>query len=193
MRPTREQAFALLQSHNTSDALIKHALAVEGVMRHFAALQEGEDVELWGLVGLLHDLDYEQFPDQHCAKTAEILTGEGYDNVIVRGCESHGYGICSDVEPKSEMEKTLFTIDELTGLITAAAIMRPSRSVLDLGLSSVKKKYKTRSFAAGVDRDLVEKGCKMLSMPLDDVIMHVILGMRECCDAIGLRGNPTTT
>lgn len=192
MRPTREQAYELLKAYNTSDALIKHALSVEGVMRHFAALHKGEDAELWGIVGLLHDLDYEQYPEQHCKKTAEILTGEGYDDIIVRACASHGWGICSDIEPKSEMEKTLFTIDELTGLITAVAIMRPSHSVLDLELKSVKKKYKTRSFAAGVDRDLVEKGCEMLGMLLEDVISHTILGMRECADLIGLSGNPAT-
>lgn len=190
MIPTREQAFELLSKHNKSDALIKHALSVEGVMRHFASLYPDEDAELWGTVGLLHDLDYEQFPDQHCAKTVEILRANGIDEVIVRGCASHGFGICSDVEPVSEMEKVLFTIDELTGLITAAAIMRPSKSVMDLELKSVKKKYKTKSFAAGVDRNLVEQGAEKLGMTLDDVIEHVILGMREVADAIGLRGEP---
>lgn len=190
MRPTREQAVELLRSYNESEALVKHALAVEGVMRHFAALYPDEDAELWGIVGLLHDLDYEKFPDQHCKKTGEILRGQGYDELIAHGCESHGYGICIDVEPVSNMEKVLFTIDELTGLITAAVIMRPSKSVLDIELSSVKKKFKDKKFAAGVDRELVRQGCERLGMELDDVISHVILGMRECCDAIGLRGNP---
>ncbi|MDL2205963.1 HDIG domain-containing protein [Eubacteriales bacterium OttesenSCG-928-N13] len=192
MRPTREQAYALLKQYNKSEALIKHALSVEGVMRHFAGLYAGSDTDLWGIVGLLHDLDYEQYPDQHCKKTAEILNELGYDDVIVRGCASHGWGICSDIEPISDMEKVLFTIDELTGLITATAIMRPSKSVMDLELKSVKKKYKDRRFAAGVDRELVEKGAQMIDMPLDDVIVHVILGMRDVADEIGLRGNTET-
>ncbi len=187
MSPTREQAFALLQEYNQNESLIKHALAVEGVMRHFAALHPGEDVERWGLCGLLHDLDYEKYPEQHCHKTTAILREQGIDEDIVRACASHGYGICTDVEPLNELEKTLFTIDELTGLINAAAIMRPSRSVMDLELSSVKKKYKDKRFAAGVDRTLVEKGCEMLGMPLDSVITETILGMREVADAIGLR------
>lgn len=188
MIPTREQAYALLIEYNQSDALIKHALSVEGVMRHFSRLWPDEDEQLWGIVGLLHDLDYEQFPEQHCKKTAEILRERGIDKLIVRACVSHGYGICSDVEPLSALEKALFTTDELTGLITATAIMRPSKSVLDLELKSVKKKYKDRRFAAGVDRDLVEQGAQLMGMPLDEVIEHVILGMREVADATGLRG-----
>lgn len=188
MIPSRQEAYALLTKYNQSEALIRHALAVEGVMRHFAGLFEGEDAQLWGIVGLLHDLDYEKYPEQHCKKTLEILTEENYDPVIARACASHGYGICIDVEPVSPMEKTLFTIDELTGLISAAAIMRPSKSVMDLELKSVKKKYKTKSFAAGVDRELIEKGAQMLGMPLDEVIEQTILGMREVAGAIGLLG-----
>ncbi len=188
MIPTREQAYALLCEYNESDALIKHAMAVEGTMRHFSRLFPGEDESLWGLVGLLHDLDYERYPDQHCAKTAEILTERGIDGAIVRACASHGWGICSDVEPVSPLEKVLFTIDELTGLVNASAIMRPSKSVMDLELKSVKKKYKDKRFAAGCDRALIEKGAEMIPMPLDDVIDHVILGMREVAEPIGLLG-----
>lgn len=189
MIPTRDQAYALLCEYNQSDALIKHALAVEGAMRHFSRLFSGEDESLWGVVGLLHDLDYERFPDQHCAKTVEILRERGIDELIVRACASHGWGICSDVEPRSQMEKVLFTIDELTGLVNASAIMRPSKSVMDLELKSVKKKYKDKRFAAGCDRALIEKGASMIPMALDEVIEHVILGMREVAEPIGLLGS----
>ena len=188
MKPTREQAYALLVEYNDSPALITHALAVEGVMRHFARLL-GEDEEKWGVVGLLHDLDYQRFPEQHCTKAREILTERGVDEEYIHAIQSHGYGLCSDVKPEHVMEKVLYTIDELTGLINATAIMRPSRSVLDLELKSVKKKYKDRSFAAGVNREVIEKGAAMLGMNLDDVITETIAGMRDVADAIGLRGN----
>ena len=189
MTPTRDQAFALLKEYSQSESLQKHALAVEGTMRHFSRLFPGEDESLWGIVGLLHDLDYEQFPDEHCTKTASILRAHDIDELIVRGCASHGYGICSDVEPQSLMEKVLYTIDELTGLVNAAAIMRPSKSVMDLELKSVKKKYKDKRFAAGCDRSLIEAGAQKIPMVLDDVIEHVILGMREVAEEIGLLGN----
>ncbi|HIU34237.1 MAG TPA: HDIG domain-containing protein [Candidatus Pullichristensenella excrementigallinarum] len=185
MIPSREQAWTLLTQYNQDAHLLNHAKAVEGVMRHFARLA-GEDEELWGVVGLLHDLDYEKYPQEHCKKTLEILDQAGVDAVVSRGCASHGHGVCIDLPPESRMEKTLFTIDELTGLITAVAIMRPSKSVMDLELKSVKKKYKTRAFAAGVDRDLIEKGAQMLEMPLDTVIEETILGMREVAQEIGL-------
>ena len=188
MKPTREQAYALLVEYNDSPALITHALAVEGVMRHFARML-GEDEEKWGVVGLLHDLDYQRFPEQHCTKAREILTERGVDEEYIHAIQSHGYGLCSDVKPEHVMEKVLYTIDELTGLINATAIMRPSRSVLDLELKSVKKKYKDRSFAAGVNREVIEKGAAMLGMNLDDVITETIAGMRDVADAIGLRGN----
>jgi len=188
MKPTREQAYALLVEYNDSPALITHALAVEGVMRHFARLL-GEDEEKWGVVGLLHDLDYQRFPEQHCTKAREILTERGVDEEYIHAIQSHGYGLCSDVKPEHVMEKVLYTIDELTGLINATAIMRPSKSVLDLELKSVKKKYKDRSFAAGVNREVIEKGAAMLGMNLDDVITETIAGMRDVADAIGLRGN----
>ena len=189
MIPTRDSAFELLGEYNTSEALVKHALAVEGTMRHFSRLYPGEDEALWGIVGLLHDLDYEQFPSEHCTKTVEILRERGIDELVVRACASHGYGICSDVEPQSIMERVLFTIDELTGLIGAAAIMRPSKSVMDLELKSVKKKYKDKRFAAGCDRSLIERGAQNIPMALDEVIEHVILGMREVAAEIGLLGS----
>lgn len=187
MKPSRSEAYELLCKYNDSPALITHALAVEGVMRHFARLL-GEDEEMWGSIGLMHDIDYQMFPDQHCVKSREILTEHGVDDAYIRAIVSHGYGLCSDVQPEHVMEKVLFTIDELTGLINAAAIMRPSRSVLDLELHSVKKKYKDHRFAAGVNREIIEKGAAMLGMDLDYVITETIAGMREVADAIGLKG-----
>ncbi|HBM79369.1 MAG TPA: hydrolase, partial [Clostridiaceae bacterium] len=142
--PTREEAFKLLKRYTKSDSLIKHALTVESVMRHFASLYN-EDPEKWGIIGLVHDLDYEMYPEQHCIKVKEILEGENWPEDYIRAIQSHGFGICCDVEPKETMEKVLFTIDELTGLITATAIMRPSKSVLDLTVKSVKKKWKQKS------------------------------------------------
>lgn len=189
MIPTREQALAILQKYNKSEALVRHGLCVEGAMRYFSRLHPGEDEEKWGIVGLLHDLDYELYPEEHCIKTQELLRAEGVDEEIVRACASHGWGICCDIEPVSEMEKTLFTIDELTGLIYAAALMRPSKSVLDMELKSVKKKYKTKSFAAGVDRELIEKGAQMLGMQLDEVIENTLMGLREIAAEIGLDGS----
>jgi len=183
--PTRDEALALYKEYNESDSLTKHALAVEGVMRHYAA-KYGEDVEKWGVVGLLHDLDYEKFPDQHCAKSAEILRENDIDEEIIHAVVSHGYGICSDVAPEHIMEKVLYTTDELTGLINAAALMRPSKSVMDLAYKSVIKKYKTPTFAAGVDRSVIEKGCILLDTDLQSVIEEVILAMRSVADDIGL-------
>lgn len=187
IQPNRDEAWKLLCEFNQNDALLKHALTVEGVMRHFATL-EGEDVEKWGVVGLLHDLDYEKYPDQHCVKAMEIMKERNIDEEYIHAVASHGWGICCDVEPTHKMEKILFTIDELTGLVTAACLMRPSKSVLDIELKSVKKKYKTQSFAAGVDRSIIEKGCAMIEKDLDYVINQVIMGMRECAEEIGLKG-----
>jgi putative nucleotidyltransferase with HDIG domain len=184
---TREQAWELLTEYNQSDALLKHALAVEAVMRHFARLY-GEDEEKWGVIGLLHDLDYEQFPEQHCQKTAEIMRERGIDEEYIHAVCSHGYGICCDVEPIHRMEKVLYAIDELTGLINAVCLMRPSRSVLDLEVKSVVKKYKQKNFAAGVDRDVIEKGCQMLGIEMNELIHETIQGMRTAAEAIGLKG-----
>ena len=187
--PTRAEAFALLQKYNRSESLIKHALAVEGVMRHFAR-QNGRDEEKWGIVGLVHDLDYEQFPEAHCRKTEEILTAEGWPAEMIRAVVSHGWGICSEVRPESPMEKTLYAVDELTGLVATTALVRPSRSVLDLTAQSVKKKWKDKRFAAGVDRTIIDRGAEMLGMDRSALITETILGMRTVAEAIGLAGQP---
>ncbi len=187
--PTRAEAFALLQKYNHSESLIKHALAVEGVMRHFAR-RNGQDEEKWGIVGLVHDLDYEQFPEAHCRKTEEILTAEGWPAELIRAVVSHGWGICSEVRPESQMEKTLYAVDELTGLVATTALVRPSRSVLDLTAQSVKKKWKDKRFAAGVDRAIIDRGAEMLGMDRSALITETILGMRTVAGAIGLAGQP---
>lgn len=188
VRPTREEAWALLNEYTKTDYLIKHAQAVEGVMLHFARHLAQDDEAKWGLVGLLHDLDYDQFPNEHCHKTEAILKEHNYEPDIIRAIVSHGYKIVTEVEPEHIMEKVLYATDELCGLIHAAAIMRPSKSVMDLELKSVKKKFKTPSFAAGVSRETIEEGAVMLGWTLDDIIEHTILGMREVAEAIGLAG-----
>jgi predicted hydrolase (HD superfamily) len=154
-------------------------------MRYFARTL-GEDEEKWGIVGLVHDLDYERFPDQHCHKTKEILEERGWPDDYVRAVLAHGWGICNDVEPQNKVEKVLFAIDELTGLIMAAALVRPSRSISDLETKSVMKKWKDKGFAAGVDRSLIEKGAVILGMDLNQLITNTILGMREVAGKIGL-------
>lgn len=183
--PTMNEALELLKQYNTSDALIKHAAAVSGVMRRFAE-KNGEDPEYWGAVGLLHDLDYELYPEEHCKKTPELMRKADIDEAFIRAVVSHGYGLCSDVEPILYMEKVLYAIDELTGLINAAAIMRPSKSVMDLEYSSVIKKYKDHRFAAGVSRDVIENGAAMLGVELKELIEETILGMRAVAQEIGL-------
>lgn len=184
----REAALALYKKYNQDESLFRHALAVEAVMRHFAALF-GEDEEKWGIIGLIHDLDYERYPDQHCIKVKEILTDEGWPEDYIRAVQSHGWEICSDVEPVERMENVLYTIDELTGLITAAALVRPSKSILDLKVKSVKKKWKDKAFAAGVNRAVIEKGAARLGMELDEVIKETIAGMQKVAAEIGLQGN----
>jgi len=185
--PTREQALELFKEFNKSESLLHHALAVEAVMRHFAELY-GEDVEKWGIIGLVHDLDYEMYPDQHCIKVREILTERNWPEDYIRAIESHGWELCTDVKPEEKMEKVLYTIDELTGLITATALLRPSRSVLDMEVKSVKKKWKQKSFAAGVNRDVIEKGAQMLGVDLESVIGETIKGMQKVAEEIGLKG-----
>jgi len=185
--PTREEAYRLLTEYNKSESLIKHALAVEGVMRYFAR-KRGEDEEKWGVIGLIHDLDYERYPDEHCKKTEEILKANNWPEDYIRAVVSHGWGLCSDVEPQTELEKALYAIDELTGLIAAAALIRPSKSVLDLKTKSVKKKWKDKRFAAGVDRAVIEKGAGMLGMELGDLMTDTIAAMREVAEEIGLKG-----
>lgn len=183
--PTREEAWALLKEFNSSESLIKHALAVEGVMRHMA-LSAGEDAEKWGIVGLVHDLDYECYPDRHCARTKELLEERGWPEEYVRAVISHGWGFCTDVEPHSLMERTLYAVDELVGFVTACALVRPSRSVMDLDAKSVLKKWKQKHFAAGVNRAVIEKGAGMLGVELSPLVSEVITGMRRIAPQIGL-------
>ncbi|HEY5537869.1 MAG TPA: HD domain-containing protein [Acetobacterium sp.] len=181
----REAALTLLREYNESEALVNHGLAVSGVMTHFAIIEK-EDPEYWGIVGLLHDLDYGKYPMDHCVKVVEILKDHGYDDDFIQSVVSHGYGICSEVKPSHQMEKILYAIDELTGLITACAYMRPSKSVNDLEVKSVKKKFKTASFAAGVDREVITSGSEIAGYSLDDLMKETILGMRAVADDIGL-------
>jgi putative nucleotidyltransferase with HDIG domain len=188
-KPTRQEALLLLQQYNSNNSLIKHALAVEAVMK-YCARKRGQDEEKWGVIGLVHDLDYEQFPEQHCRKTEEILRSHNWPQEYIRAVVSHGWEICTDVEPQSELEKTLYAVDELVGLITATALVRPSKSVLDMTAKSVKKKWKEKSFAAGVNRQVIEKGAQMLGVNLDELITDTIMGMREVADQIGLKGKP---
>ena len=187
--PTRVEAYALLTEFNKSQSLIRHALAVEAVMVHFAELFNEEDVEKWRIVGLIHDLDYEMYPEEHCQKVREILTERNWPEDYIRAIQSHGWGICSDVEPVERMEKVLYAIDELTGLINATALMRPSKSILDLKPKSVKKKWKDNHFAAGVDRGIIQKGVDMLGMDLTEVMDETIKGMQKVAEEIGLKGN----
>jgi predicted hydrolase (HD superfamily) len=185
--PTREDALSLLKQYNQNKSLIKHALSVEAVMRHFAGIYD-EDPEKWGVIGLIHDLDYEQYPEQHCAMTKRILEEEKWPPDYIRSVMSHGWGICTDVEPVHIMEKVLFTIDELTGLVTASVLVRPSRSIMDLGVKSVKKKWKMKAFAAGANREIIEKGAAMMGRDLDFVIQETINGMKTVAAEIGLAG-----
>jgi putative nucleotidyltransferase with HDIG domain len=185
--PTRDEALTLLRQYNKNEALIKHALAVEAVMR-YCARKRGQDTELWGLVGLVHDLDYEQFPEQHCHKSGQILREHGWPEEYIRAVMSHGWGICTDVEPMTDLEKTLYAMDELTGLVAATALVRPSKSVLDMAAKSVKKKWKEKSFAAGVNREVIEKGAALLGADLNQLIEDAIAGMREAAEEIGLKG-----
>jgi predicted hydrolase (HD superfamily) len=185
--PNRRVALALFQEYNQSESLLKHALAVEAVMIHFAELF-GEDPQKWGIIGLMHDLDYEKYPEQHCRKVREILEVKGWPESYIRAIQSHGWGICSDVEPLAKMEQVLYTIDELTGLIVAAVLVRPSKSIHDLEVKSVKKRWKEKSFAAGVNREVIEEGTRMLGMDLDKVIAETIQGMKKVAAAIGLQG-----
>ena len=183
--PTYDEALSLVQEFNQGESIRKHAYAVAGVMGYLAR-KMGEDEGKWQIVGLVHDLDYERFPDQHCHKTKEILEERGWPEEYIRAAISHGWGICNDVTPQSNLEKVLYAIDELTGFITAVALVRPSRSVADLEAKSVMKKWKDRAFAASVDRAIIEKGAAMLGVELRDLITDVILGMREVSDKLGL-------
>ncbi len=179
MELTREQALALLQKYNKEPFHIQHALTVEGVMRWFAA-ENGENGDFWGLCGLLHDVDFELYPEEHCKKAPELLAEVNASAEMVHAICSHGYGLCSDVEPVHQMEKILFAVDELTGLIGAAARMRPSKSVCDMELSSLKKKFKDKKFAAGCSRDVIKTGAERLGWTLDELMDKTIQAMRSC-------------
>ncbi len=186
--PTREQAFALFRKYNNSESLTKHALAVEGVMRYMAR-KAGEDEEKWGIIGLIHDLDYEMYPEQHCRMTEKILRENNWPEEYIRAVLSHGWELASDVKPETRLEKTIYAIDELTGLVATSALVRPTRSVLDMEPKSVKKKWNDKRFAAGVDRSVIEKGAAMLGVTLDELISDCITGMREVAEEIGLKGS----
>ena len=186
--PRRDEAWALLCAQTPTDALRKHALAVEAVMRHFAP-RYGGDPETWGAVGLVHDLDYDLHPDEHCQHTPRLLAAAGWPEPLIRAALSHGWGTCTEVEPLSDMERVLFAVDELTGLIAATALVRPSRSVLDTTLASVRKKWKNARFAAGVDRTLIERGAERLGLSLDELIAETLAGMQPAAEALGLAGD----
>ena len=179
MELNREQAMALLQKYNKEPFHIQHALTVEGVLRWFAQ-ENGQDADFWGLCGLLHDIDFEVYPEQHCLKAPELLAEVNASPEMVHAICSHGFGLCCDVEPRLLMEKILFTVDELTGLIGAAARMRPSKSVMDMELSSLKKKFKDKKFAAGCSREVIKQGAEMLGWTLDEVLDKTIQAIRSC-------------
>ena len=187
-QPSRDEAYSLLCEYNSQESLIRHGLAVEAVMRYFAEMA-GDDLEKWGIIGLCHDLDYEQYPEQHCAMTRKILEKHYWPEAYIRAIESHGWGICSDTEPIHYLEKVLFAIDELTGLITACVYVRPSKSILDLTAKSVMKKWNTRAFAAGANREVIKKGADMLEMEVEDLVEETISAMQKRAELIGMKGN----
>lgn len=190
VKPNRNDALELLKNYN-DEGLVKHGMAVEAVMVHFAEILGEEDIEKWSIVGLLHDLDYGKYPEEHCVKVVEILEEENYLRDYIDSIISHGYGICEgvDVEPSHIMEKVLYATDELTGLVTACVLVRPSRSILDLKVKSVKKKWKDKAFARGVNRDIIQKGIDMLEMERDEVIGEVIKAMSKRAEELDLKGN----
>ena len=180
---SRNEAWELLTEYTKTPALQKHALAVEAVMSHFARIN-GEDETAWGVTGLLHDLDYEKYPEEHCSKAAEIMKERGIDDFYIHAVCSHGYGICSEVKPESKMEKVLFTVDELTGLINALCLMRPSKSTKDMELKSLKKKFKDKRFAAGCSRETIQQGADMLGWELDELLSRTLAAMQEIEDGL---------
>ena len=188
IKPTREQPLELFKKYNKTESLLRHALAVEGVMRHMAR-KAGDDEEKWGIIGLIHDLDYEMYPDQHCKMTEKILVGNNWPAEYIRAVLSHGWGLATDVEPKTRLEKTIYAMDELTGLVATSALVRPTKSVLDMEARSVKKKWNDKKFAAGVDRSVIEKGAELLGVTLEDLITDCIMGMREVAEETGLKGS----
>lgn len=182
---SREAAIELLKQYNQDPFHLQHAFTVEGVMRWYAQqLGYGEDVDFWGMVGLLHDIDFEQYPDQHCIKAPELLRAGGVGEQMIHAICSHAYGLSTDIEPVHQMEKVLFATDELTGLIWASALMRPSKSTKDMELKSLKKKYKTKNFAAGCSREVIERGAKMLGWDLDQLLSQTLEAMRVVEDTL---------
>ena len=179
------EALEILKKYNKNKNLVKHGIAVEGVMRQFASINN-EDIEYWGIIGLLHDIDYELYPNEHCKKCVDILLSEGISENVIKSIQSHGYGICSDVKPEKVMEKVLYTIDELTGLIIATALMKPNKTLAEVDLESVKKKWKKKDFAAGVNRELIQSGADMLDVELDYIIEQTLIGMKEVASELGL-------
>ncbi len=188
--PNREEAYELLTEHIKSESLLRHSLSVESAMAHFAELFN-EDVEKWSIIGLLHDLDYEKYPEEHCVKVVDMLESEKYPNEYIKSITSHGYGICEGVfnAPEHKMEKVLYMVDELTGLITACVLVRPSKSVLDLKPKSVTKKWKDKNFAAGVNRETIERGLEMLDMDRREAIDETIKALSKAAERLDLKGN----
>jgi predicted hydrolase (HD superfamily) len=186
--PDRDLALKILKEYTQNESLRRHALTMEAVMRYFAGLFDKKEVEKWGTIGLLHDIDYERYPDKHCLMVREILSPHGFPEEYLRAIESHGYKVVNDIEPMEIMEKVLYATDELTGLIAATVILRPSKSIMDLKVSSVKKKWKQKGFASGVNRQVIAEGAKMLGMELDVLIEHTIKGMQTVAEGIGLKG-----
>jgi len=186
--PNRQQAYELLVEFNKSESLIKHALAVEAVMRYMAR-KLGEDEEVWGAIGLVHDLDYDQYPEKHCQMTEKILRDRDWPEDAIHAVLSHGWKLCTDVEPTSPMENVLYAIDELTGLVTAAVLVRPSKNIADLTVKSLKKKWRDKAFAAGADRDVIREGAERIGMELPDLFADVIAGMQTAAPDLGLDGS----
>ena len=188
MEPTREEALKLFKKYNYSDSLYGHALAVESVMRFFAE-KYNEDPEKWGIIGLIHDLDYEKYPEQHCTMTRKILEEEGWPEEYIRAVVSHGWGICSDIKPEHIMEKVLYATDELTGLVVTSVLVRPDKNINELKVKSVMKKWKDKRFAAGVDRNIIHNGADMLDLELRDLIADTINAMQQIAPELGLDGS----
>lgn len=186
--PTRNEAYQILTTYTKNPALLIHAKAVEACMRYYAR-KYGEDEEKWGIIGLVHDLDWDEYPDEHCKKTREILEQANWPEEYIRAIESHAWLTCTDVEPKNLLEKTIYAVDELTGLIRTTALIRPSKSVLDVKVKSVKRNWKNKRFAAGVDRAVIERGAKMLDMEISDLIFGCIEAMQEVAEDLDLKGN----
>lgn len=184
----REQAYELLIMHTPTPSLVRHALAVEAAMVYFAR-HFGESGDYWGMVGLLHDLDYDSFPDRHCQVTPQLLREAGFDDDFINSVLTHGYGLCTDIEPVHIMERALYAADALTGFVSACALVRPSKSLMDLEVKSVKKKLKDKAFAAAVDRGILEDGARRMDMPMDELIGHVILALREIAGELELDGS----